>query len=129
MASHCSGCVSVHCCVCTLDGLIAEHKFRAWVTIICAWQRPDGQNIAIFFFYGTVNSVCGHYVCSLTILGHMSLPFKSSIYLNVQNQQRIKTFFIFYTVHVFINSHTQNMFNSVIIFSASCCSKPCLFLL
>ncbi len=26
--------VCVHCCVCTLDGLIAEHKFRVWVTIL-----------------------------------------------------------------------------------------------
>ncbi len=31
--SHCSGCVFT-LCVCTLDGLIAEHKFRVWVTIL-----------------------------------------------------------------------------------------------
>ncbi len=35
MAAHCSGCVFTVCvcsllCVCTLDGLIAEHKFRVW---------------------------------------------------------------------------------------------------
>ncbi len=27
-------CVCVHSCVCTLDGLIAEHEFRVWVTIL-----------------------------------------------------------------------------------------------
>ncbi len=39
MAAHCSGCVFMVCvcsllCVCTLDGLNAEHKFRVWVTIL-----------------------------------------------------------------------------------------------
>ncbi len=39
MAAHCSGCVFTVCvcsllCVCTLDGINAEHKFRAWVTIL-----------------------------------------------------------------------------------------------
>ncbi len=33
-AQHYGVCLCVHCCVCTLDGLIAEHKFRVWVTIL-----------------------------------------------------------------------------------------------
>ncbi len=127
MASHCSGCVSVHCCVCTLDGLIAEHKFWAWVTIICAWQRPDGQNIAINFFLGAVNSACGHYVCSLTILGHMSLPL-SQAYLNVQNQQGINLYFILHCTCFHQQSYTEHIqfchyFLSFMLF------QPCLFLL
>ncbi len=32
-------CVCVHCCVCTLDGLIAEHKFWVWVTILGHMSR------------------------------------------------------------------------------------------
>ncbi len=31
--------VCVHCCVCTLDGLNAEHKFRVWVTILGRMSR------------------------------------------------------------------------------------------
>ncbi len=40
MAAHCSGCVFTVCmCVCTLDGLIAEHEFRVWVTILSQMSR------------------------------------------------------------------------------------------
>ncbi len=44
LAAHCSGCVFTVCvcsllCVCTLDGLNAEHKFRVWVTILGRMSR------------------------------------------------------------------------------------------
>ncbi len=39
------GCV--HCCVCTLDGLNAEHKFRAWVTIL----RCMSHHFLSFFYF------------------------------------------------------------------------------
>ncbi len=32
-------CVFTAVCVCTLDGLIAEHKFRVWVTILGRMPR------------------------------------------------------------------------------------------
>ncbi len=55
MAAHCSGCVFTVCvcsllCVCTLDGLNAEHKFRAWVTIVGHMSHragPEYSNICL----------------------------------------------------------------------------------
>ncbi len=47
--AHCSGCVCSLLCVCTLDGLNAEHKFRVWVTILGRMSRH-------FHFPNEVNS-------------------------------------------------------------------------
>ncbi len=39
MAAHCSRCVFTAVCVRTLDGLIAEHKFQVWVTMLGHMSR------------------------------------------------------------------------------------------
>ncbi len=50
MAAHCSGCVFTVCvCVCTLDGLNAEHKF--WVCHVTFTFSSTIHSTIFFFFF------------------------------------------------------------------------------
>ncbi len=78
----CSRWVCVHCCVCTLDGLIAEHKFRVWVTILGHMSRHftflmqclASYNMLIDWLCITwLITLCVNYAYELTIRSEMWL--------------------------------------------------------
>ncbi len=54
IAAHCSGCVFT-VCVCTLDGLIAEHKFQVWVTYVTS------RSLSLIMNYFFVHSIQIYY--------------------------------------------------------------------
>ncbi len=53
-------CVFTAVCVCTLDGLNAEHKFRVWVTVLGCISRHLSHNFSLIQFnlldFGVINS-------------------------------------------------------------------------
>ncbi len=66
--------VCVHCCVCvcTLDGLKAEHEFRVWVTI------PGRMSRHFHFHFHFDNAIC---ICAVILISIKYIINYNSCYI------------------------------------------------
>ncbi len=75
----CSWCVCSLLCVCTLDGLLAEHKFRVWVTILGRMSRHFHFSFIMLQNISSSNQFCSF---KLYTVSHRS-EYTPHIFVNI----------------------------------------------
>ncbi len=93
-------CVCSLLCVCTLDGLNAEHKFRVWVTILGRMSRHFTLYFTLLFWsYSHTDVACKTDVWAAMRLAHHSDNCNLQINIKSKSVQQFNFYIMIYLHH------------------------------